>query len=439
MREVQALRARLSAAGCGDDAAGLVELISALEELKSATCGLQAEAAVAFDSSRREERAARGMSEARQGRGNANEVALARKESPYRGRTLLGLGKVLVAEMPHTLARLKDGTLNEYRATLLVQATACLTREDRAFIDEELCADPRSLLGVGNRALLARAKRMAAELDPAAVVRRARKAEADRHASVRPAPDTMGYLTFLMPIAQAVAAYAAVRTAALAARAAGDPRSLGQLMSDLALSRLTGLPDTGSPEQSPAVPVILNITIPESALAGGHAPASLTASGIGDEVLPAEIARLLAGRALQTGVGAWFRRLHYNHWGKFVAMSSKQRFFPEAMAEFLAIEGAGICATPYCDAPIRHSDHIDPAAGGGGTRSENGQGLCEACNYAKQGGEWRQRLVSRRNERREVETITPSGWRYTARAPAPPGWREPRFAETRPGFFGLIA
>ncbi|MFS3129149.1 HNH endonuclease [Nocardioides sp. Bht2] len=434
---MQALGARLSAVGCGRDAAALIDLIAALEELKSAACAVQAEAAAVFDTVRRDERALAGVAEARQGAGNGHELGLARKESPHRGRTLLGVGKALVSEMPHTLARLRDGTLTEYRAQILVQQTACLSREHRAFVDEELCADAAVLSGLGNRALTAKVRRVAVEVDPAAVVERARRAEADRHATVRPAPDTMGYLTFLMPVAQAVAGYAAVRKAAISARTSGDPRSLGQLICDIALARLTGVADTGTPEEAPAVPVVLNLTMPEATLAGGHRPATLSAPGIGEEVLPAEIARLLASRAISSGIGAWFRMLHYAPRGGLVAMSSKQRFFPPGMAEFLSVRGAGICATPYCNAPIRHSDHINPFVEGGPTATVNGQGLCEACNHAKRDGGWRQRVVSDPDERHEVETITLTGHRYRSRAPDPPGWRQPCFRETHPGFYAL--
>ncbi|CAM3523179.1 DUF222 domain-containing protein [Nocardioides dubius] len=425
VREVQALRARLSGGACGADAGQLIELVAALEELKSAACAAQAEAAAAFDGIRREERAIAGVPESRQGRGIAHEIALARKESPFRGRTLLGLGKALVAEMPHTLARLRDGTLSEHRAQILVQETACLTREDRSLVDRELCSDPSTLTGVGNRTLTARAKRLGAELDPAALARRARKAEADRHVSIRPAPDTMGYLSVLLPVGQAVAAYAALRRAAEGARAAGDPRSLGQLMSDLALARLTGVPDSGNPEQSPAVPVGVNLCLSTATLAGGHAPASLTAPGVGEVTLPAEVARLLLSRALSTGVGAWFRRLFYNPQGTLVAMSSRRRVFPTGMADFLAQRGLGICANPYCDAPVRHADHIRSVVEGGATTTVNGQGLCEACNHAKQAAGWRQRAIQPRGHRLTVETTTPTGHRYRSRAPAPPGWHEP--------------
>lgn len=437
--EIRSYADRLLASRREGSAAQQVDLVAALEELKSAVCAVQAEAVAAFDAQRRTEQAATGVPAGRQGRGIAAEVALARRESPHRGQRLLGLAKVLVTEMPHTLARLRDGSLNEFRATLLARETGCLTAEQRAFVDEELCADPRALDGVGTRELLGRVRRMAAELDPAAVARRARRAETDRNVTVRPAPDTMAYLTGLMPVAQAVAVYAALRKEAESARVAGDPRSLGQLMSDLLLAKVAGLPDTGDGDHAPAVPLTINLTLSDETLAGGHAPAILSGDGVQGEVVPAEVARHLVGRACEAGVTAWFRRLYRNHLGRLVAMTSRQRFFPEGIAELLALQGLGICASPYCDAPVRHTDHIRPAEEGGATDTANGQGLCEACNHAKQAPGWRQQVVSNPRERTAVETVTPTGHRYTATAPAPPGWREPRFVRVGPGRYELVA
>src|SRR5689334_23018486 len=127
------LTSALQSGGLPDDAAELIDLVAGLETLKSTVCAVQAEAAVAYDAARRRAESEQGVSPRRQGRGVANEIALARRESPHRGGTLLGLAKAL-QEMPHTRARLKDGTLNEFRAILLVKETACLTAEERAFV-----------------------------------------------------------------------------------------------------------------------------------------------------------------------------------------------------------------------------------------------------------------------------------------------------------------
>ncbi len=99
---------------------GLIAEIRALEDRKSALAARQARLAVAFDLLQRREQADAGMPAAELGAGVGAQIALARRESPARGGRLLGLAKALVTEMPHTLAALETGQLNEWRATLLV-------------------------------------------------------------------------------------------------------------------------------------------------------------------------------------------------------------------------------------------------------------------------------------------------------------------------------
>jgi hypothetical protein len=433
------LASALRDGGLPDDPAALIDLIGELEKLKSLACAVQADCAVAYDAARRTVEAEQGVSPRRQGRGVAAEVALARRESPHRGQTMLGLAKILHREMPHTHARLRDGSLSEFRAILLVRETACLTAEHRAFVDEEICADQAALDGVGTRELVARAKKAAYEIDPASVVRRARNAESDRKVTVRPAPDTMSYLTGLLPVAQGVAVHAALGRDADAILAEGDLRSRGQLMADLLVARVTGadlVPDAPTP-----VPVVVNLTMSGATLLGGHAPGQVAAEGVAPDVLPAEIARLLISRALNADVGAWIRQLYTDHTGRLLGMTSKQRCFANGLADFIGQRDIGICRTPYCDAPIRHRDHVVPVADGGTTDADNGQGMCEACNHAKQAPAWRQSTVD--DLRHSVETITPSGHRYRSTAPPSVGWREPRWVSNdifgAPGVYTLVA
>ncbi|MET0820690.1 MAG: HNH endonuclease, partial [Aeromicrobium sp.] len=73
---------------------------------------------------------------------------------------------------------------------------------------------------------------------------------------------------------------------------------------------------------------------------------------------------------------------------------------------------------PWCDAPIRHADHPVRASDGGETSAENGQGLCEACNYAKEAAGWRSLPLP--SDRHEVLITTPTGHTYVSSAPDPP-------------------
>jgi hypothetical protein len=232
--------ADLGVVGDGAAEAELADRIRACEDLKTATAAAQARAAAGLDASRRRAEAVRGVVAGPRGRGLAAEIALARRESPARGGQLLGLAKAMVYEMPHTLAALAAGQLNEWRATLLVRETACLAVEDRRMVDEALAADPAMLEGMGDRKLAGEARRHACRLDPSAAVRRARKAETERHVSCRPAPDTMTWVTGLLPVAQGVAVYAALTREADRLRATGDERGRGQIMPDTLVERVTG-------------------------------------------------------------------------------------------------------------------------------------------------------------------------------------------------------
>jgi len=365
------------------------------------------------------------------------QIALARRESPHRARTLVGVAEALVLEMPHTLAALRTGALNEYRATLLVRETACLDKESRASVDRELCADQRALRGLGTKRLVAAAKNGAYRRDPASVVKRAERSVAERCVSLRPAPGGMTYLTALVPLAQGVAMLATLRRAAESARATGDGRSHGQVMADTLVERVTGQ------ASADAVPIAVQLVMSDATLLGaGHEPAVLD----GAHLVPAQIARELVARAsspidipeAQAGappgsppgagssdasasgpIGAWVRRLYADAGGNLVAMDSRARSFPDGLGRLLRVRDQGLCRTPWCDAPVAHLDHITPVASGGSTTAANGQGLCAGCNYTKQAHGWTQH-VDRYAARHSVLTTTPTGQTYSSTASALP-------------------
>jgi hypothetical protein len=57
--------------------------------------------------------------------------------------------------MPHSLAGLDTGLLNEERAMYIVKETGCLTVADRSAVDEELAADTGTFTGAGTRTVIA--------------------------------------------------------------------------------------------------------------------------------------------------------------------------------------------------------------------------------------------------------------------------------------------
>jgi hypothetical protein len=386
----------------------LVERVAELERIKSAAAAGQARAAAALDAKRRAADAAAGVPAARRGRGVANEIALARRDSPARGNRHLGFAKALVHEMPHTLAALESGVLTEWRATLIVRESACLDLEDRRTLDAELCGDPANLEGMGNARVAAAAKAIAYRLDPHAVVDRAAKAESDRTVTIRPAPDTMTYVTALLPVAQGVSVYAALRREA---DTCGDGRSRGQVMADTLVERVTGR------DAAAATPIAVNLVMSDQTLLGGSvAPADVCGYG----PIPAEVGRALVCAAVTDERSrATLRRLYaHPESGALVAMESRARLFPRGLAAFIGLRDQR-CRTPYCDAPIRHRDHARPWAAGGATSAANGLGLCEQCNYVKEVSGWQVDARVDETCRHTAEFTTPTGARYRSGAPPP--------------------
>ena len=391
------------------DQAALIEQIAWLERVKSAATAGQARAAAALDAKRRAAEAAAGVPTAKQGRGVAGEVALARRDSPARGGRHLGLAKALVHEMPHTLAALQCGALSEWRATLVARASACLDVQDRRRLDAELCASVGPLEGMGDARIVAAATEIAARLDAQAVVDRAAKVEADRTVTIRPAPDCMTYVTVLLPVAHGVGVYAALRRSA---DTTFDDRSRRQVMADTLVQRVTGRPADA------CAPVALNLVMSDQALWGQDtAPAVLDGYG----PIPASLAqRLVRDAVVDARSVATLRRLYRDPTsGSLVAMESRSRVFPKGLAGFIGVRDR-TCRTPYCDAPIRHRDHATPRNRGGPTSAANGLGECERCNYTKE-APGRRVTTGDQNGVHTADFVTPTGARYRSTAPPLPG------------------
>lgn len=378
-----------------------IDEIAALERLKSAAAAAQARVSAMLRDGRVAREMDAGAPAAERGRGLADEIGLARRESATLGSRHLGLATALVEELPRTLEHLADGGVSEWGATLLAKETAVLEPEDRRRVDAEL--DGR-LPTMTPRQIERAARALAQSIDPEAVVRRRARATADRRVTIRPQPDTMASVSGLVPVEQGVAAWAALRRDAEAAKAKGDERGLGQIMADLFVERLTGQ------AHADGVPVEVQLVMtPGSLLGTEESPATLPGHG----PLPACLARELV---LGGGARAWLRRIFTDGAARVVSVDPQRRRFPAAVRRLLRVRD-GVCRFPFCDAPIRHDDHVIAAALGGETSAANGQGLCARHNLTKARPGWRARAVG--HERTpDVVTETPTGHRY--RSPVPP-------------------
>ncbi len=412
---VRSLTAELWAVHEGlDDDEQRIDMLRALEELKCAGAGAQVAVTADFVAAQQAEQAAAHEPRTRRGRGIPSQVALARRISPARAQQLVGFATVVRREMPCTDTALRAGRITERAALALVQETACLDLPTRAEIDRRIAGDLEAVELLSEKQIIGTARAMVAELDPAAVAERRRRAEAERRVTTRPAPDTMMWLTSLMTVKDGVSVYAVLLREANNLRAGGDPRSRDQIMTDTLRDRVLG-----GVGPAAALPLMINVIVPDSVLLGDD-------DGVGwvqdYGPVPGDLLRQWIAQNAEDGIEQWVRRLYANpQTGELVAMDSKAMRFEGRLAEYLRLRDQQ-CRTPFCDARIRHLDHVVRKADGGPTSALNGQGTCETCNQAKEGWGWSARPRPGPNGEHVVEIVTPTGHRYTAR---PPTWTVP--------------
>jgi Domain of unknown function (DUF222) len=383
--------------------------ITALERLTRAAAGAQARLAARVDEAARERQRTEGLREAELGAGVGAQIALARMESPHRGARHLDLAKALVHQLPQTLASLCAGKVSEWQASLVARETAFLDPEVRRAIDERI-AD--RLAGWGDAQTVREVSRLVYSAVPGAILERHARARAGRRVTLRPAPDTMCYLTALLPVEQGVAAYASLVREAGRVRATGvgpASRGAGQVMADTLVARLTGQ------ATARGVPIEVGLVMATDTLLGdGDTPAHLVGFG----AVPAGYARRLVR---DTPAQVWVRRLFTRPGtGRIVGMDSRRRLFAGQLRHLVVLRDQ-FCRTPWCDAPIRHADHPLPRRDDGPTSEDNAQGLCEHCNYVKDAPGWTVRTTANPEGRHLVSVTTPTGEHYSSEAPAPPG------------------
>ncbi|MFW0792790.1 HNH endonuclease signature motif containing protein [Gordonia sp. CPCC 205515] len=408
-QDLHPLATELTAMPPADTESDAIDRLTLLETIKAAATAAQARDTARLDELRCADEEQRKVPKSRRGRGLAAEVGLARKASPQKGAQYLGFARALVHEMPHTRSRLATGELTEWRATILVRETAYLTRESREEIDRRMCADTDTLDGMSDRQVEATAKAHAYELEPRAVVARGAKATKDRRVSTRPAPDLMTSVTALLPMAQGISVYAALKQHADSI-VGGDERTRDQIMADTLVERVTGQ------ATAEAVPVAVDVVISVSALLGGsEEPAHVPGHG----TIPAQIARemIAAGLVDEAEAHSTLRRLFARPAdGALVSMESAARAFPKSLAHFITVRDR-YCRTPYCGATIAEIDHARPHHDGGETSARNADGTCRIHNRAKEMSGWHYRTVDTRTGHL-LETITPTGHAHRSSAPA---------------------
>ncbi len=357
-----------------------VDAVAELERVKGACSAAQARLVEAVRCSR-EVAAPRDAV-----RSVGSEVALARRESPSCGDRFVRVSRALVRDLPETMAALTSGVCCEAQVVRVVEATSVLGAADRVEADRRL----GPLLGrLGVKATDNAARRVAAELDAAAVVARMEAAVRSRRVTLRAAVDGMAYLTVLGPMVEVAGAHAALTArarAVVAGHCDDEPhagRAVGAVAADTALAVLSG--------RAPGrvQPVEVHLVMTDRALLGtGEEARSVMepARVPGHGSVPAPVARWWLREADEGSV--WLRRLYTSPQGReLVAMDSRRRTFTGLLRRMLVLRD-DVCTTPWCGAAIAHADHARPSREGGRTDYETGNGKCVRCNHVKEAPGW---------------------------------------------------
>lgn len=389
-----------------------VDQLDELERLKSAICATQARISGQLDQHRLAQDEARRQLEPRRRRpkpeaGIAKEIGLARRESPHDGRRKLALARALLHDLPETLAALERGDLNERRAEIIATETSCLDAEKRREVDAAVCGD---LDGLGDGHLRDLVQREVLRRDEEGWLARHERARAKRRVTGRILGDGMGQLSATLPATDLSLIMASLDAAAETARSQGDERDRSQLVADTLVGRLSG-----RGRNTPAPTAIKLLVSAETLMGDGDEPGYVFSAGH----VPASVARSMVIAAAGHTHSTIQRLFTAPHNGALVAMESSTSFFRGALAEFIKLRDRR-CRSPFCSAPIRHVDHVIGRAGDGVTSSDNGQGLCEACNYAKEAHGWRHEPHRDPLAVTEVSVTTPTGHVHRSRAPDPP-------------------
>ena len=389
-----------------------IDRIARLERLRAVTAALQAAECVRFAQSQAAEQMAADVHPKAIGRGIADQIALACKLSPFAGSRRLNTARALWFDLPATFAQLTAGELSEQIAEIVVTETRHLDRATRGDVEARIVAAGISEMGLTAAGTCAR--KHAYEADPQGYAQRGRTERKNRRVGIRPKPDTMALLSCYLPVEQGVACFASLKRHTDGLVAAGDMRTRDQIMADTAVERLTGQ------ARAADVDIEIGLLMPLDSLTDPENSRTATIAGAGP--LPGPLAREI----LMSSAGRkWWRRLFTAPYpsasGQIIGGDSFRRRFDGWLGKLITLRD-DTCRDPFCDAVIRHLDHIVRHRDRGPTTFANGRGSCARGNYVREMPGWRLDLVHTGLGSRPhtIQVTTPTGHRYLSHAPDPP-------------------
>ncbi|WP_176980688.1 HNH endonuclease signature motif containing protein [Paramicrobacterium humi] len=311
-----------------------------------------------------------------------SELALALHLSDQKVRSLLSTAEVLVAELPDTLRSLKAGRITMQHAECLVRESVGLDREDvkefeRAALEFAETSTPPQLQ--------TKAIRIREGLNPDTITERHTSAVEERRVELWKGHDGMGWVACYGPIDVVQSLHNACHTTAKSLRAAGDERTIAQLMadvfSDATMAGLTREAASEDGDSSRAIRPSVHVTVPVMTLIGlSNEPADLEGYGPIDP----DTARRLAAQA-----PSFTRLLTHPETGAVLSVGRDRYAVPADLRKAIEIRDV-TCCFPGCNRPARQCDidHRVDWQYGGETNIDNCQSMCRSHHTLKHATTW---------------------------------------------------
>ena len=287
------------------------------------------------------------------------EVGMARNIGPAAAGTQVGIA-LRLQELPDVKALFMAGQIPEPVVRAVINESVSLGSDDLLVLDGEIAPQLPGLTPRRAGQLTARA---VIRIDADAARERAERNRADQRVSMFPDTDGIAILQVRGPAEQIVAAHTVLDDWARALRADGDERTVGQVMTQTLVERVTGR------RYAEDINVEVQLVMDAPTMLGQDGePVDLVGYGpispaVADEILAqapdSTIRRLLVDPIDGTLVDREPRRRHYDAPTSGHIRARDRR-----------------CRQPGCDLKIRHNDHIHAHIDGGPSTAGNGQGLC---------------------------------------------------------------
>jgi hypothetical protein len=324
------------------------------------------------------------------------EVGMARNIGPTAAGTQVGLA-LRLQELPDVKALFAGGQISEPVVRAVINESVSLGPDDLLILDGEIAP---LLPGLTPRRAGRLTARAVIRIDADAARARAEQNRADQRVSMFPDTDGIAILQVRGPAEQIVAAHTALDDWARALRGAGDERTVGQIMTQTLVERVTG--QTYADDIDVEVQLVMDAA---TLIGDGGEPVDLVGYG---PISPSVADDIIAGAP-----NAWIRRLLVDPIdGTLVVREPRRRHFDTTTASHIRARDRR-CRQPGCDLKIRHHDHIHAFADGGLSTPDNGQGLCIRSHTIKHLPGW---IVTTNGK----ATIwkTPTGHTYRSEPPA---------------------